>query len=81
MQTDEEVIVDPQAIAIGAFPEIDHPHVKNLRLVRGPVEFGATKVGPRSSAPELGQHTEEVALEAGLSWEEIASLKELGALG
>jgi crotonobetainyl-CoA:carnitine CoA-transferase CaiB-like acyl-CoA transferase len=81
VQTDEEVIVDPQAIAIGAFPEIDHPHVKHLRLVRGPVEFGATKVGPRSSAPELGQHTEEVALEAGLSWEEIASLKELGALG
>jgi formyl-CoA transferase len=31
-------------------------------------------------APELGQHTEEVLLEAGYSWEEISQLRENGAV-
>jgi crotonobetainyl-CoA:carnitine CoA-transferase CaiB-like acyl-CoA transferase len=36
---------------------------------------------PHRAAPELGQHTEEVALEIGLSWDEIERLKASGALG
>jgi formyl-CoA transferase len=31
-------------------------------------------------APELGQHTEEVLLEAGYSWEEISRLRGSGAI-
>ena len=31
-------------------------------------------------APEHGQHTEEVLLEHGYSWDEIAALKEQGAI-
>ena len=34
----------------------------------------------RLAAPELGQHTEEVLLEAGFEWEEIAALRETGAI-
>jgi crotonobetainyl-CoA:carnitine CoA-transferase CaiB-like acyl-CoA transferase len=35
----------------------------------------------RSAAPEFGQHTEEVLLEvAGYTWEEIARLKDQGAI-
>ena len=30
--------------------------------------------------PELGQHTEEVLLEAGYSWEEIATLAAEGVI-
>jgi len=30
--------------------------------------------------PEWGQHTEEVLLEFGYSWEEIAALREEGAV-
>lgn len=81
VQTNGEIVDDPQAHAIGAFPSIDHPRIPNCRLVRSPVEFGACEVGPRQAAPELGQHTEEVALEVGLGWEEIARLKESGAIG
>ncbi len=38
--------------------------------------FAASRVRP----PELGQHTEEVLLEAGYSWDDIASLSEAGAI-
>jgi len=36
---------------------------------------------PYHHAPELGAHTEEVALEAGLTWEDIAKLKDAGVIG
>jgi formyl-CoA transferase len=35
----------------------------------------------QGTAPELGQHTEEVLLEAGYGWDDIARLKDAGALG
>jgi crotonobetainyl-CoA:carnitine CoA-transferase CaiB-like acyl-CoA transferase len=31
-------------------------------------------------APEFGQHTEEVMLELGYSWDEIAAMREAGAI-
>jgi crotonobetainyl-CoA:carnitine CoA-transferase CaiB-like acyl-CoA transferase len=37
----------------------------------------APALGP---APDLGQHTEEVLLELGLTWEELAGYKEAGAI-
>ena len=32
-------------------------------------------------APEFGQHTEEMLLELGYDWEQIAALRDQGALG
>ena len=81
VQSAAEVLNDPQAEAIGAFVPIDHPQIPNCRLVRSPIEFGQAEVGPRTPAPELGQHTEDVAQELGLGWDDIASLREEGALG
>ena len=60
---------------------VEHPQIPGCRVVNSPIEFGEVEPRRHRGAPELGQHTEEVALEAGLSWEEIARLKELGALG
>jgi crotonobetainyl-CoA:carnitine CoA-transferase CaiB-like acyl-CoA transferase len=81
VQTNAQVIEDPQAIAIGTFVKIDHPEIPDCRVVRSPIEFGSADVGPRTAAPELGQHTEEVAQEIGMSWADIAKLKDGGVLG
>ncbi|HET8944185.1 MAG TPA: CoA transferase, partial [Dehalococcoidia bacterium] len=35
----------------------------------------------RTAAPEFGQHTEEVLLECGLTWDEIIALREQGVIG
>jgi crotonobetainyl-CoA:carnitine CoA-transferase CaiB-like acyl-CoA transferase len=81
VQTDEEVIQDPQAEAIGAFVPVNHPQIANCRVVGSPVEFSDSPITQFSAAPELGQHTEQVAQEVGLSWQQIARLKAIGAIG
>jgi crotonobetainyl-CoA:carnitine CoA-transferase CaiB-like acyl-CoA transferase len=81
VRTDAEVLEDPQAEAIGAFAPVDHPSVAGCRVVNSPVTFSDVDPQPHRAAPELGQHTEEVALEVGLTWEDIARLKESGAIG
>jgi crotonobetainyl-CoA:carnitine CoA-transferase CaiB-like acyl-CoA transferase len=80
VNTAAEVLNDPQAHAIGAFAALDHPTVPGTRVVNSPIEFGTFRPKPHRVAPELGQHTEEVALEVGLSWDEIGRLKEAHAI-
>lgn len=74
-----EVGSDPQAAANGYIASVEHPSGETLRVVRAPVSFdGApTQIGV---APEFGQHTEEILLDLGHTWEEIAELKESGAV-
>jgi crotonobetainyl-CoA:carnitine CoA-transferase CaiB-like acyl-CoA transferase len=50
-------------------------------MVGLPVIFSKTPGRIRSLAPELGQHTEEVMIEAGYTWEQIADLRAKGAIG
>ncbi len=79
MQTARELPEDPQAIANGYLPEVDRGDGTRFALVASPVQFDETGATLRP-APDLGQHTEEVLLELGLSWEEIGSAKEAGAI-
>jgi len=81
VQTGAEVLQDAQAHAVGAFVEIEHPNIPGCRVVNSPVEFGNGPSRRYTPAPELGAHTEEVALEVGLSWEEIGKLKDAGVIG
>jgi crotonobetainyl-CoA:carnitine CoA-transferase CaiB-like acyl-CoA transferase len=39
-----------------------------------------TPTSPSASAPELGQHTEEILLELGYSWEQIGEMRDLQAI-
>jgi formyl-CoA transferase/CoA:oxalate CoA-transferase len=49
-------------------------------VVRPPVRFSDPVTTPSMHVPELGQHTEEVLVEAGISWEEIGQLGADGAI-
>jgi formyl-CoA transferase len=50
------------------------------RVPAPPMQFGEPPQ-PQGPAPELGQHTEEILLELGLSWDDIGAHREAGALG
>lgn len=54
---------------------------EDVPTVGPPVRLSRTPGSLRHLAPELGQHTEEVLLEAGLDWDEINALRETGAFG
>lgn len=51
-----------------------------LTLVTAPAQFDE-QPGQPTRAPELGEHTEAALLGLGLSWEELAELKDKGVIG
>jgi crotonobetainyl-CoA:carnitine CoA-transferase CaiB-like acyl-CoA transferase len=79
MQTARELAEDPQVRANGYLPEVDRGDGTRFALVASPVAFDE-EVPALRPAPDLGQHTEEVLLAHGLSWEDIAALKDAGAI-
>lgn len=66
----DEVIADEGPWLNGYLHRVDD----ELAVVGTPVRFSATPAAPGTVAPELGQHTEEVLLELGYSWDDIAQL-------
>jgi len=80
VQTPLEVTTDPQALANEFFAEIEHPIAGKMKLVNTPVKFRRTPASIRTPAPQVGQHTEEILLDLGYTWEDIAKLKDEGAI-
>jgi crotonobetainyl-CoA:carnitine CoA-transferase CaiB-like acyl-CoA transferase len=78
VQNQLEVLEDPQARDNGHVTEVDHPAGRRITVVRAPVQFDET-LPPLGTAPEPGAHTEEVLLEIGHDWEDIARYQEEGA--
>ena len=80
LQTITEAIHDPQARANDFFVAYEHPTHGPIEGVASPIKLDKTPASVRRAAPEFGQHTEEVLLEVGYDWEDIARFKELGVI-
>ncbi|MGE4650838.1 MAG: CoA transferase [Myxococcota bacterium] len=74
-----EVAGDPQSVANGYINEVKAGDGSSFELVGSPLQFAETPPAT-TRAPEAGEHTEEVLLELGLSWERIAQLRERGCV-
>jgi formyl-CoA transferase len=74
------VFADPQVSARGMVLETDHPVLGRLRTLGSPIKMSATPTDAGRRAPLLGEHTEEVLKEIGLSGDEIAALRQVGAI-
>jgi len=81
VQSIADVVRDPQARALDVFARVQHRSGEEIEVLRSPVEFGATPADIRHGAPELGEHTEQILLDHGYSWEDIAALRTKGVLG
>jgi crotonobetainyl-CoA:carnitine CoA-transferase CaiB-like acyl-CoA transferase len=75
----QDILASEQAAANGYVAEVDHPELGHIRVVGSPIGLSDTPVGPAGPPPELGQHTEEILLEAGYAWEEVEGLRARGA--
>lgn len=75
VQAVEELLDDPQVVANGYLGDVDGEY----RLPRVPVQFDE-QPPDLARAPEHGEHTEEVLLALGYSWDDIAALGAAGAI-
>lgn len=74
-----ELADDPQVRANGYLAEVDLGNGHTLPMVPAPIRFDGGRSVP-VRAPEHGEHTETVLLELGVTWPELAALKESGAI-
>ena len=74
-----DVLADPGAVENGYLVDVEHPDYGSIRVVGSPIRLSATPTVPAVVAPGLGHHTEEILLEAGFTWDDIAELQGQGA--
>ncbi|HTQ16166.1 CoA transferase [Mycobacterium sp.] len=79
LQKPSELRHDPMVVANGYIPDVNAMNGAPYILPTNPVQFDEAQVKP-TGAPEHGQHTEEVLLEAGVEWDKIEQYKEQGAI-
>jgi crotonobetainyl-CoA:carnitine CoA-transferase CaiB-like acyl-CoA transferase len=77
VQAVEELLDDPQVIANDYIGQVTVDGGPTYSLPTVPVQFDERAPELRA-APESGQHTEQVLLELGYSWDQIIELKDAG---
>jgi crotonobetainyl-CoA:carnitine CoA-transferase CaiB-like acyl-CoA transferase len=80
LQSPAEIPADPQVVENGYIQSFAHPTHGTFRVAASPVQFSNEAPSVRRAATELGADTEQVLLEIGYTWEEIAQHKETGAI-
>lgn len=75
-----DLVEDPQIKHNGTFVEYDHPTEGRVKVPGFPIRFSRTPSAITRGAPLVGEHSEDILREAGLSAEDIARLVESGVV-
>ena len=75
-----QVFADPQLIERAMVIALDHPVAGAIRQLGVPIKMSGTPGAVRTPPPALGQHTETILGELGMSGPEIARLRADGAV-
>jgi crotonobetainyl-CoA:carnitine CoA-transferase CaiB-like acyl-CoA transferase len=79
VQTPGELCQDPAVTANGYVAHTQTINGTPFSLPTNPVQFDEQAVVP-PGAPEHGQHTEEILIDAGIDWDTIETYKKTGAI-
>lgn len=72
-----DALCDPQTLARDMVVHVKHPLFGDLKEVGSPVHFAGKRMD-HEAGPSLGQHTDQILEEAGLSRQEISKLRSGG---
>ena len=75
-----DVFTDPQVLQREMLTEVPHTSLGNMKVAGIPIKFSETKGSIELPSPVLGEHTDKVILELGYSEDDIARLREEGAI-
>lgn len=78
-QTLDELYDDVQIVANGYLPAMEAGNGDSVQLVASPAQFDEVAV-EMTRAPEHGEHTELILMDLGYDWDQIAAMKESGAV-
>jgi crotonobetainyl-CoA:carnitine CoA-transferase CaiB-like acyl-CoA transferase len=76
----EDMLEDPQVVHNGAITVLQHPRHGGIPIVANALKFSATPSQPRRYPPSIGEHTEEVLLQAGYARSAIDELRASGVV-
>lgn len=76
----DDVIANEQVSAVGALGLEEHPLLGPMRVAEPPVQLAGLQAHIERPCPVHGQHSSEIALEAGLDEAEISVMQEAGIL-
>ena len=80
VQDYSDLFTDPQVVANNYVVDFEHPVIGKLKIPGIPIQLGATPGEVRTAGPQYGEHTHEVLLAAGYSWDDIASFHDEGVI-
>ena len=75
-----EMLVDPQALQNGSLATVQHPVLGPVRMLGVPVRLAGTPGAPPGPPPGVGEHTDAILAEAGVSAPEITRLRRAGVI-
>ncbi len=78
--TIDQTFADPQVCHLGIAQNVDSPALGSIKLVGQPFTLSRTPSRLVSSAPEYGEHTDEILTEFGYSSEDIARFRQAGTI-
>ena len=76
----DEMFEDPQVKETGIVQSLDHPDLGKIDILGQPIGLSRTPAQFRRPPPELGEHTDQVLIEAGFAPDEIAGLRGRGVI-
>jgi len=76
----EELFGHPQTLENGLEVEIEHPLLGRMRMVGPAFQMSESPLASQGPSPMLGENTDDVLAEAGCTAEQVAAMRESGAI-